>query len=41
MTKIPKNKPADDLEEDKRLEKDIFINTGKINIVLFFSIWNL
>jgi len=25
----------------KRIEKDIFINTGKIKIVSFFSIWNL
>ena len=33
MTKIPKNKPVDDLEEGKRIEKDIFIYTGKIKIV--------
>ena len=29
------------LKKGKRIEKDIFINTGKIKIVKFFSIWNL
>jgi len=44
MTKISNNKPVYDLEErtfqfakfdkrGKRIEKDIFINTGKIKIV--------
>jgi hypothetical protein len=32
MTEIQNSKPYD-LEEIKRIEKDIFINTGKIEIV--------
>jgi len=28
------------LMKGQRIEKDIFINTGKIKIVLFFSIWD-
>ena len=32
MTEIQNSKPYD-LEESKRIEKDIFINTGKIEIV--------
>jgi len=29
------------LKEVKRIEKDIFINTGKIEIVWVIGIWNL
>jgi len=29
------------LKKGKQIEKDIFINTGKIKIVSFFCIWNL
>jgi len=28
------------LKKDNRIEKDIFINIGKIKIVSFFNIWN-
>jgi hypothetical protein len=29
------------LKKGKRIEKDIFINTGRIKRGWFFSIWNL